>query len=593
MSQRINTLQQAIQQRPQDPALYYELGSHYLVQGDFALSLATLKQALVLAPNHPQILMQIGNAASGLNDETQAQDYFLASLKQDPNQADVHFNLANSLRKLGDLTRAIEHFKRAIQLNPKDADYFNNMGNALRELGQLPEAISAYQQALLIQPEMTHALVHWVHQKQHIADWQGLEAAIQKVRTHLNKPTVKIPPFAFLAMPSTTPQEQALCATQWANAHYQLIQPLPALPARTNPRIRVAYLSSDFRVHPLAYLVTEVLQAHNREQFEVFAYSQTPTEDSLEQNAIRNACDHWIEIHQQSDLEVAQHMHQHAMDIVVDLSGYTQNSRSGVIAYQPARKSINWLGFAGTMGQLHGKALFDYMIVDEWVNVDGIAEKPIILSCYQANNAQRPMADADTRKTHGLPEDAFVFCCFNQSFKLTQAVFDSWLTILKQVPNSVLWLLESNVWASQNLKAYATKHGVQANRLIFAPRVPIAHHIARHVHADLVLDTLPYNAHTTASDALWMGIPIITCIGNTFASRVTASLLSQCGLRSLIVDNMQAYTALACELALDSNKLTSIKASLDKHKESLFDPVGFSQRLEKAYIEILSSSECV
>ena len=590
-------LQQAIKQSPNDPALYYELGSYYLVARDFLQSLASLKQALALAPSHPQILMQLGNAASGLNDEKQAQSYFLASLKQDSNQADVHFNLANSLRKLGQLKPAIKHYQLAIKLNNRDADYFNNMGNALRELGQLPEAIQAYQQALAISPNMAHALVHWIHQKQHCAYWQGLEPAIEKVRAQLHRAQadntieLKIPPFAFLAMPNTTPQEQAMCATQWAQSHYQHITPLPALAKRNaQARIRVAYLSSDFRVHPLAYLVTNVIQSHNRAQFEIYGYSQTPTEDSIEQNAIRLACEHWLDISQLSDEDVAKQMRQQGIDIVVDLSGYTQNSRSGIVAYRPARKSINWLGLAGTMGLLHGKPMFDYIIVDQWVNVDGLAEKPMLLPCYQPNNAERPLAKTGTKQSHGLPENAFVFCCFNQSFKITQAVFESWLTILERTPNSVLWLLASNPWAMNNLKAYAKKRGIEDKRLVFAPRVPIAEHIARHAHADLVLDTLPYNAHTTASDALWMGVPIITCVGETFASRVTASLLSQCDLEALIVKDLSDYENLACDLAKDHNKLAEIKSHLIAHRDGLFNPRAFAQKLEQAYQEILKDA---
>lgn len=594
---QILELQQAIEQNSNDPALHYELGSYYLVTRDFLQSLASLKQALALAPNHPQILMQLGNAASGLNDEKQAQSYFLASLKQDSNQADVHFNLANSLRKLGELKRAIQHFQIAIKLNNRDADYFNNMGNALRELGQLPEAIQAYQQALAINPNMTHALVHWIHQKQHCADWQGLEPAIEKVcaQLHLaqadNTIALKIPPFAFLAMPNTTPQEQAMCATQWAQSHYQYIAPLDPPPLRDDKTpIRVAYLSSDFRVHPLAYLVTDVIQSHNHAQFEIYGYSQTPSEDSIEQNAIRLACEHWLDISQLSDEDVAKQMREQGIDIVVDLSGYTQNSRSGIVAYRPARKSINWLGFAGTMGELHGKALFDYVIVDQWVNVDGLAEKPMLLPCYQPNNAERPLAKTGTKQSHGLPENAFVFCCFNQSFKITQAVFDSWLTILVRTPNSVLWLLASNPWAMNNLKAYAKKRGIDDKRLVFAPRVPIAEHIARHAHADLVLDTLPYNAHTTASDALWMGVPIITCMGETFASRVTASLLSQYDLEALIVKDLSDYENLACDLAKNPKKLSDIQMYLKAHRDALFNPLVFTQRLEMAYREILKEA---
>lgn len=592
---RIAELQAQLKRHPQDAGVHYELGRAYLALGDTVQAEAALLQALCYAPQHPQILMQLGNTASQAGLETKASDFFKQSLAVDPTQADVHFNLANSLRKQQQVTSAIAHYQRAIQLKPNDADYHNNLGNAYRELGALDLAIAAYAEALRHQPAQLHSKVHWIHQKQHSADWQGLEAAIAQVQAALKQHTpLKIPPFAFLAMPGTSDAEQTLCASLWAQAQYGHITPLPPPRPRANAtatgtRIKVAYLSSDFRRHPLASLVTEVIQHHHRDQFEVYLYQQALADDSAEQAAFKAAADHWVEIHAMSDQAVAAHMREADIDIVVDLTGYTQNSRTGVVAYRPARLHINWLGYAGSMGRLHGRPLFDAILVDATLNMPQLAEKPLLLPCYQPNNALYPLDAAGTRADHNLPATGFVFFCFNQSFKITPSVFSHWLSILKQVPDSVLWLLESNAWAVKHLQAAARRAGVDVHRLVFAPRVSAAAHLARQQHADLMLDTLPYNAHTTASDALRAGVPLLTVCGETFASRVSASLLSHIGLSELICADWPSYCAKAVSLAQSPDNLASLKAKLLQQRGVLFDPKQFVIALEAAYQQALNA----
>lgn len=591
MSGLIEQLQQQLGRQPDDAGLYYELGRAYLVQQQVAAAAQAFSQALRLAPNHPQILMQLGNVASMQGDEAQAGDYFEQSLLQDPKQADVHYNLANSLRKQSQPARAIQHYQLALQLNPQDADSYNNLGNAYRETGELSLAVQAYEAALGIAPNMLHAKVHWIHQKQHMADWHGLDAAIAEVRAALASRTdVQIPPFAFLAMPGTTHAEQTHCASQWAQQHYGHICPLPAPePRPSGARIKIGYLSSDFRRHPLAYLVTDVIAAHDRTQFEVFLYSQAPSDFSAERQAFMSAADHWLDIDKLNDQQVAAQMRAQGLDILIDLTGYTQNSRSGIAAYRPARQHINWLGYPGSMGCMNGKPLFDSMIVDASLDLPQLAEQAIVLPCYQPNNALRPLASAGTRRLHGLPEQAFVFCNFNQSFKITSQVFEIWMDILNKVPNSVLWLLESNHWAVDNLQRAAYTAGVEAGRLIFAPRTDIANHIARQAHADLMLDTLPYNAHTTASDALWLGVPMLTVEGNTIASRVTTSLLRHIEMVCLICQNWPEYVNTAVQLASNQASLDCLRQALEQHKSRLFDPQTFTFQLEQALRQSLPS----
>ncbi|MDP8567798.1 O-linked N-acetylglucosamine transferase, SPINDLY family protein [Methylophilus aquaticus] len=589
----IQHLQQRIAHHPDNPELHYELGRAYLLQKQAAPAAQAFAQALRLAPNHPQILMQLGNVASLEGNEVLASDYFRQSLAVDAQQADVQFNLANSLRKQGQLAAAIVHYRHALQLQPNDADMHNNLGNAWRESGELALAVAAYATALEHAPHMVHARVHWIHQKQHMADWSGLDAAIQEVRAALQHPQAQIPPFAFLAMPGTTDAEQTRCASLWAQAHYGHVQALPRQIRQANRRIKLAYLSSDFRRHPLAYLITDVIQAHDRTQFEIYAYSQALDDGSLERQQLQSAVEHWQDIAQLPDDAVAQHMRMQGIDIVVDLTGYTQNSRCGIVAYRPASLHVNWLGYPGSMGLLNGKPLYDLIVVDDTLQMPHLAEEAIVLPCYQPNNAQRPLADRGTRRDHKLPDDCFVFCSFNQSFKITPDVFASWMCIMQQVPHSVLWLLESNRWAVENLKKAAHQAGIQPQRLVFAPRADIATHIARQQHADLMLDTLPYNAHTTASDALSQGVPILTIAGETFASRVTTSLLKYIQLHELICHDWQAYENTAIQLALHPEELRALKQKVTAQSGRLFAPERYVKSLEDALITALNKQTAI
>jgi protein O-GlcNAc transferase len=593
--QTIQQLIQAIEKTPNDPGLYYELGGLYLESHNTQAALTSYLNALQLAPNHPQILLQLGNTASAAQHYEQAIQYFQQCIQVDQTNAAAYYNLGNAYMALGQSNHAVTQFKQSLKYHPNDADAYNNLGNALRDLGKLDEAIDCYTQALAINPHLHHALVHRIHQQQHICNWQGLNDDIARLRNLLiSDPKAQIAPFAFLAMPNTS-AEELLCASQWAQQQFGHLQALLAISTRkANAKIKVAYLSADFRLHPLAFLITELLAAHDRTRFEIHAYSYGPDDNSHERQQIEANVDHFVDIRQLTDQQAAEHMRAQAIDILVDLTGYTKHSRTSIVALKPAPISINWLGYPGTMGYLdttrstQHRSVFDYILVDHTIapNSENYSETCLYLPCYQPNNAQRPIGETPSKSAFGIPDGAFVFCCFNQTFKITEDVFKVWMQLLNQVPNSVLWLLACNQWAKKNLLAYAQQAGVAAERILFAPRVPIQDHLARHVHADLFLDTLPYNAHTTASDALWMDVPVLTCIGNTFPSRVAASLLTSLNLQSLVTDSLQDYATRALTLAQDKTALVEIKQQIQAQKISLFNPKLFVQGLESAYIHV-------
>jgi protein O-GlcNAc transferase len=545
-------------------------------------------------------LSALGNQAHNNGNFVQAEACFEEASQHQPGNAVYWYNLGNAQRELGKTDNALNSFSLSVKFDPNDADAHNNLGNVQRELGKLDRAIASYERALQLNPNLHHALSHLVHQKQHVCDWQDLDSQITEIRRLVREePSAQISPFAFLALPGATAQEQEQCATNWANNMFgnainaSSENSMPETRMNTAPqcipnetKINIGYLSADFRLHPLAFLITELIEKHDRNQFKIVAYSYGAVNKTPTRQRLVKAFDQFHDIRHLNDAQAAVKIRQDNIDILVDLTGFTQTSRTGIVALKPAPISINWLGYAGTMGELQSKSLFDYILVDEIIapNVDNFSEQLLYLPCYQPNDSQRPVGKSTTKAENNLPADAFVFCCFNQTFKITAEMFACWLRILKQAPNSVLWLLDCNPWAKASLLREAESAGIAPKRIIFAPRVAIDSHLARHVHADLFLDTLPYNAHTTASDALFMGVPVLTMLGDTLASRVAASLLTRAGLPELITHNLAEYENKALYFAQSLDKLAQLKTK--PAKSALFDAAQFATDVEQQYLNI-------
>lgn len=598
LQEALASYQKAMQLAPHDADIHTNLGNVYQQLGRFEEAAGCFRRVLYGSPKHLDAWNALCHALQSLADQChvagqyqQAEAAYEELLELAGDQPHLHYNLGNAQRELGKAAEALASYEKSLKLAPDDADIHNNLGNVLRELGRLDEAIACYEKALLLNPQLYHAKVHLVHQKQHICDWQGLDEDIAQIRQWVGTtPEAQISPFAFLAMPGTTAEEQKLCAENWTRNRYgQLIEqglkaPFTFSESR-GEKLRIGYLSADFRLHPLAFLISELIELQDRSQFEVYAYSYGHNDQTAERQRLEKAFDHFADVQALSLPDTARKIHEDGIDILVDLTGFTQSSPSGLLALRPAPVQVNWLGFPGSMGN----TLFDYILSDAFITPfrqsPHYGEQLALLPCYQPNDRKRPVGRTPTRAEAGLPEQGFVFCCFNQTFKVSPEIFDIWMRLLKAVPASVLWLLECNHWAKENLQKEAQARGVDSARLIFAPRVPIADHLARHVLADLFLDTLPYNAHTTASDALWMGVPLITCPGGTFTSRVAGSLLHAAGLPELVTDSLQAYESLALGLAQDPHALQALKDKLQATCKNmpLFDMPTFARKLEQAY----------
>jgi len=605
----IKSLQQAVLLQPKDLDIQFNLANTLLTLNRYEEAAGYYRRILRAMPKNSDVrealchcLTSFGNQAHNLGNFIQAEACFEEALQFNSLDAAILYNLGNAQRELGKPAEAARQYAKAIQLAPDDADIYNNLGNVQRESGQLDLAIASYRQALTLNPKLYHAKVHLVHQKQHICDWNGLENDIAEIRSWVNTiPEAQISPFAFLAMPSTTATEQKRCADNWVNNRYkslieygrQLNFTHPAKPEQQ--RIKIGYMSADFRLHPLAFLISELLELHDRSRFEIIGFSYGADDRTDARKRIEQAFDAFHDIRRLSEIDAAKKIHDCGIDILVDLTGFTQNSRCGIIALRPAAVSVSWLGFPGTMGSIHqadsdSRPLFDYLLTDHYITppeaAGDYAERLAALPySYQPNDRKRPVDKIPSRADCALPDDAFVFCCFNQTFKITADFFNIWMRLLNAVPNSVLWLLDCNRWAKQNLIEQAELQGIAAERLIFAPRVAIAEHLARHIHADLFLDTLPYNAHTTCSDALWMGLPVLTCTGESFASRVAGSLLKAAGLDELITGTLADYETKALYLARNPQILESMQQKLvaEKMTSALFDTPRFASALETIY----------
>jgi predicted O-linked N-acetylglucosamine transferase (SPINDLY family) len=553
-------------------------------QGRLDAAIEAYQQALRLRPDYIEAATNAGIALQELGRLDEAAGAFEhAAAKLRPGAAEPHNNLGIVLLARGEPAQAVAAFQRALALKPDYAAAFYNLGNAWRELGKPEGAIAAYGQALRLRPDDADAFSQLVYQRWRACDWSSFAADQQRLRD-LVRQGARVPPF-FLLVTEASPAEQLACARRWVEPFVRAVPPSPAFRPRGRERIRLGYLSADFHQHATAQLAAELFERHDRARFEVFAYSYGPDDGGPMRRRLERAFDRFVDIRPLSHAQAAQRIHSDEIDILVDLKGHTLNSRTATLAERPAPIQVNYLGYPGTMGA----AFIDYIIVDRIVAAPEqqpyFTEKLVTLpGCYQPNS-MREAAPAPARRDCGLPADGFVFCCFNNTYKITPQFFDIWTRLLQRVPGSVLWLLESNELARRNLRREAEQRGVDTGRLVFAPIRPIAEHLARHRLADLFLDTLPCNAHTTASDALWAGLPVLTCVGATFAGRVAASAVTAAGVPELIAPSLAAYEQLALDFANAPVRLRDLRERLAKSSAtaSLFDMTAYVRNLEVAY----------
>ena len=503
----------------------------------------------------------------------------------------AYFQKGNILQRLKHYEDAVISYEKAIELNPDNAEAFFNRGNALRELKKYEDAIQSYEHAIALNPKGEGWLVECMHLKMFICDWSTYALHCDQLASNFDcykKGSASFAVFALIDSPSIHKE----LATNHVAHKYPFSQVLSDIQKpKRGDKIRIGYYSTDFRNHPMTHLIAELFELHDRSRFQIIAFSLGPDghEDGMRKR-VAAAFDQFIDVTDKSDKEVALLSRELRVDIAVDLNGFTAGCRPGIFAMRAAPIQVNYMGFPGTMGAEY----IDYILADPTLIPESsksyYTEKIAYLpNSYQVNDSKRRIAEKMfTREELGLPKTGFVFYCFNNNFKITPYTFDRWMRIIQQVEGSVLWLFENNQFIAGNLQKEAERRGISKERLIFAKFMPPPLHLARQRLADLFLDTLPYNGHTTASDALWAGVPVLTCIGESFASRVAASLLNAIHLPELITKTYDEYEALAIELATHPEKLHDIKNRLAKNRLTtpLFDIKLFTHHIEAAYTEM-------
>lgn len=551
-------------------------------------AIAVWRTAVGYNPAHVAAHIAMGRTHGMLGEYDQALACYDAALKAAPDEVDALNSKGNTLRSMGQHRDSLPWFDRAVAINPAYGMAWANRGFALGDLGETEAAVDSLRMARMAGYGDPAVLGAQLDHQLRICDWTDYDALRDLIAQEIEQGHPADLPFSFLSH-SSNPRTQLRCAELRVRQRFP--QPLPPLWAGEryeHGKIRVAYVSSDFREHAVAHLIAGLFERHDRAQFEIHGYALAPRVDDAMRRRIAANFDQFHDLAHLTERQVAEHIRAAEIDIAVDLNGFTTYCRPGIFAHRCAPLQINYLGYPGAVGA----ELADYILGDGEVippgAEDGYGEQVIRLPhAYQINDDRRAVAErTPSRAEAGLPDDAFVFCCFNANYKINPPMFEVWMRLLNRIKGSVLWLFESNPAAARNLVAEAQKRGVAADRIILAPRAAPADHLARHRLADLFLDTGPYNAHTTASDALWAGLPLVTCRGRTFASRVAASLLRATGLPELITDSLDAYEDLACALARDGKRLDELRARLEasRDKAPLFDTALTTRHIEAAYL---------
>ena len=587
----VESFDKVISIQPENAGAHTNRGNALYFLKQLKLAIESYDIAIAIKPDHAVAYFNRGIALYRMRQLKAAISNYDKAVAIQPEYADAHVHCGVALYDLSEYTAAVDSFDKAIALRPDDADAHAGRASALTSLKQYAAAVDSYDKAIAVNPDQKFAHGARLNAKMMVCNWRNLDIEIATLVQKIEQRKMSALPFPVLAMTSSLPLQRIAAEIYVKEIHPARSELGHIVKRQAEEKIRLAYFSADFHSHATAYLVAELFEQHDRSRFELVAFSFGPDSTGEMRQRISSAFDQFLDVQDKPDLEVAALSRSLGIDIAIDLKGFTQDSRADIFACRAAPIQVNYLGYPGTMGA----GYMDYLVADRTLipqhSLQHYTEKVVYLPhSYQVNDSQRKIADKTfTRTELGLPASGFVFCCFNNNYKITPDTFGSWMRILSRVEGSVLWLLEDNPEAAYNLRQEAHQLGVDPQRLFFAARLPLPEHLARHRVADLFIDTLPYNAHTTASDALWAGLPVLTCMGEAFASRVAASLLTALDLPELITTTQNEYEALAVELATNPDRLDHIRQQLAHKRLSkpLFDTRLFTSNIENAYEQMV------
>lgn len=632
-SRAINAFQIALALNEQAVEAHHDLGVVLHQVGRYPEALTCFEKATCLAPRMPQAWFHGGSTLCVMQRATEAIPWFRQAIQLKPDYPEARYNLANALKAAGNADEAVQQYQAALQHNPHMVEAYNNLGVLQLQLGLADQAMVCFQKAAALRPDDTQAVYNLslalnllgrageaiayaqkclktpqefgktlallVSLFQQTCDWDALARASEKlVQLTVRQLQSGQRPFEspFLNFTYSSDRQQNLnIARAWSN---WLADTGPSDRARfdftcrraAKKRITIGYLSERFRNAATGHLMAGLFARHDRRKYKIIAYSWGKDDGSYYRRRISRDADEFVDLRSLSNSDAATRIYKDQVDILVDLMGWMHGNRLEIAAQRPAPIQVNYLGYPATTGA----PFIDYILADRIVlppdHVRDYSEKVIWLpDCYQVTDPDTPVdPQPGTRRSNGLPSKGIVFCAFGTDYKIERPAFAAWMRIIKAIPGSVLWLLVRSPEARENLSRAAGLNGVQPQRLIFADPLPKEKHLARLKLADLALDTLTVNGHTTTSDALWAGVPVITCQGNHFASRVASSILHAVGLEELITHNLADYVELAIHLAGDHQRIEDLKSKLQQHKGGypLFDPERLVRNLEGAYQEI-------
>jgi len=576
----------AIGLKPDQAKVYNSRGNALQMLKRFDDALASYDRALAMRPNYAEALNNRGYTLQELKRYDEALASYDRALALHPDFAEALYNRGITLRSLQRFDEALTSYDRAIAARPDYVEALSNRGNISASLGRNADAFAAYDRAFRLKPDHNRLAGRRLHAKLQLCDWTNFDAEVSHLLSAIREQKLASVPFEILSIPSS-PSDQLQCARRDASVQPRF-RPIWNGELYSHDRIRVGYLSGDFREHPTGYLAAGLFEHHNKSRFEVTGICFGPDQNSTTRHRIKGAFEHFIEVHDKSDQAIADLVRQLEIEIAVDLMGYTQNSRPGIFARRCAPIQVSYLGYLGTMGT----DFIDYVIADKIAlpfdqqrfYVENIVHLP---DCFLVNDNRLIIAPhTPSRRDVGLPAEGFVFCSFNNGYKLGPPIFELWMRLLQGVEGSVLWLFQSNAEMAVNLQREARRCGIDPSRIIFAPRVTLSEHLARQRLADLFLDTTPYNAGATGAGALWSGVPMLTMIGETFVGRMAASMLHAVGLPELVAKSLPDYEALALKIATEPAFCTALKDKLTRSRGTypLFDTERFTRHIEAAYL---------
>ncbi len=599
LTEAVSSFQKALEINPKYIEAYNNMGTAFKDQGRLDEAISCFRKALEINPNIAEVYNNLGNTFNDQGKLDEAISCFQKASKIKPNYAETYSNIGTILMGQGKPAEAVYYYQKALNINPNLAEVYYNLGNALRDQNRSTEALTSYQKALDINPDYAEAFGMLFHQLQQTCNWQKLEDMSDK----LDKFTTKAldngtktaeEPFVNLAR-HTDPSRNYAIAKSWS---YDIDRVMSTMKTHFSfdsrrsgkTKIIVGYLSNDFRNHAMAQLTLSLYGLHNRDEFKIFCYSYGEDDGSYYSARIRQDCDKFVDLTDLSHADAARCIYEDQVDILVDLKGHTKGNRLEISALRPAPVQVRYLGLPCTTGA----DFVNYIITDRIAlpedHAQYYSEKFVYMPhCYQINDHTQEISNKDWKKSDfGLPEDSFVFCSFNQGYKIEPVMFNTWMNILRQVPESVLWLQGENEITETNLRHEAERRGVESTRLIFSGRLPKDQHLGRLRLADVALDTRIVNGIITTSDSLWAGVPVITLQGSSFSSRVSSSILTAIGLPELITQTTEEYEQIAVDLGRNPERLQEIRQKIAKNRllEPLFDTPRFARNLEKAYKEM-------